>query len=149
MKRLSVWILLPLLVSATCAWANDEDKDESRLKESGTVIQEILNAPDSVPQGLLDKADCVVVFPSVRKAAFGVGGSYGRGAMSCRQGENFRGPWGAPTMMALEGGSFGFQIGGEATDFVLLIMNGRGAQGWLRKQNAPRTSGAFAVRDFR
>ncbi len=131
MKRLSVWMLLPLLVSATCAWANDEEKDESRLKESGTVVQEILDAPDSVPQSVLDKATCVVVFPSVRKAAFGVGGSYGRGAMTCRQGDDFRGRWGAPTMMALEGLSFGFQLGAQATDFVLLVMNDRGANGIL------------------
>src|SRR5258707_2741051 len=95
------------------------------------VLKEILDVPDNIPQGLLDKADCVVVFPSVLKAAFIVGGSYGRGAMSCRQGPDFRGRWGAPTMMALEGGSFGLQIGGEATDFVLLIMNERGASGIL------------------
>jgi len=113
------------------ALANDEIKDEDRLKNAGVVLQEILNIPDDIPQDLLDKADCVVVFPSVLKAAFIVGGSYGRGAMSCRQGENYMGPWGAPTMMALEGGSFGFQIGGEATDFVLLIMNDRGANGIL------------------
>jgi len=131
LNRLSVWILLPLLLSATSVWANDEEKDESRLKESATVIQEILNAPDSIPQGLLDKADCVVVFPSVRKAAFGVGGSYGRGAMTCRRGAGFDGRWGAPTMMALEGLSFGFQIGAQATDFVLLVMNDRGANGIL------------------
>src|SRR5258705_7601630 len=91
----------------------------------------MLAVPDSIPQDLLDKADCVVVFPSVLKAAFIVGGSYGRGAMSCRTGEDFRGPWGAPTMMALEGGSFGFQIGGQATDFVLLVMNESGARGIL------------------
>jgi lipid-binding SYLF domain-containing protein len=101
------------------------------LRKSGTVLKEILDVPDNVPQDLLDKADCVVVFPSVLKAAFIVGGSYGRGAMSCRKGENFKKPWGAPTMMALEGGSFGFQIGGQATDFVLLVMNDRGASGIL------------------
>jgi SH3 domain-containing YSC84-like protein 1 len=95
------------------------------------VLNEILNVPDNIPQHLLDKADCVVVFPSVLKAAFGVGGSYGRGAMTCRQGEDFNGPWGPPTMMALEGGSFGFQLGGQATDFVLLVMNDRGAKGIL------------------
>jgi SH3 domain-containing YSC84-like protein 1 len=95
------------------------------------VLKEILDVPDDIPQDLLDKADCVVVFPSVLKAAFIVGGSYGRGAMSCRQGQDFRGAWGAPTMMALEGGSFGFQIGGQATDFVLLVMNERGARGIL------------------
>ena len=120
---------LPLL--AGVASASDQIKDDERLRNSGTVLKEILDVPDNIPQDLLDKADCVVVFPSVLKAAFIVGGSYGRGAMSCRKGENFRGPWGAPTMMALEGGSFGFQIGGEATDFVLLVMNERGASGIL------------------
>ena len=121
--------VLPLL--AGVASATDQTKDDERLRNSGTVLKEILDVPDSIPQDLLDKADCVVVFPSVLKAAFIVGGSYGRGAMSCRKGENFMGPWGAPTMMALEGGSFGFQIGGEATDFVLLVMNERGASGIL------------------
>jgi lipid-binding SYLF domain-containing protein len=113
------------------ASAADQEKDEDRLRNSGAVLKEILDVSDDIPQDLLDKADCVVVFPSVLKAAFIVGGSYGRGAMSCRKGEDFRGPWGAPTMMALEGGSFGFQIGGEATDFVLLVMNERGASGIL------------------
>jgi SH3 domain-containing YSC84-like protein 1 len=116
---------------AASASAAEEGKDDDRLRNCGTVLKEILDVPDGIPQDLLNKADCVVVFPSVLKAAFIVGGSYGRGAMSCRKGENFRGPWGAPTMMALEGGSFGFQIGGEATDFVLLVMNERGARGIL------------------
>jgi SH3 domain-containing YSC84-like protein 1 len=116
---------------AGVASASDQTKDDDRLRNCGTVLKEILDVPDDIPQDLLDKADCVVVFPSVLKAAFIVGGSYGRGAMSCRKGENFRGPWGAPTMMALEGGSFGLQIGGEATDFVLLVMNERGARGIL------------------
>jgi SH3 domain-containing YSC84-like protein 1 len=131
LKRIPVWLLLPVLTAATCVWGNDKDKDEGRVKESGTVVREILDVPDNVPQGLLDKADCVVVFPSVRKAAFGVGGSYGRGVMTCRQGEGFNGPWGAPTMMALEGLSFGFQLGAQATDFVLLVMNDGGANGIL------------------
>ena len=121
--------VLPLL--AEVANASDQTKDDDRLRNCGMVLKEILNVPDNIPQDLLDKADCVVVFPSVLKAAFIVGGSYGRGAMSCRKGENFRGPWGAPTMMALEGGSFGFQIGGQATDFVLLVMNESGARGIL------------------
>jgi len=121
--------VLPLL--AGVANASDQIKDDERLRNSGTVLKEILDVPDNIPQDLLDKADCVVVFPSVLKAAFIIGGSYGRGAMSCRKGENFKGSWGAPTMMALEGGSFGFQIGGEATDFVLLVMNERGASGIL------------------
>jgi lipid-binding SYLF domain-containing protein len=125
-------ILLTVLPSlAEVANASDKNKDDDRLKNCGTVLREILDVPDDIPQNLLDKADCVVVFPSVLKAAFIVGGNYGRGAMSCRQGDDFKGPWGAPTMMALEGGSFGFQIGGQATDFVLLVMNEGGARGIL------------------
>jgi lipid-binding SYLF domain-containing protein len=125
-------ILLTVLPSlAEVANASDKTKDDDRLKNCGTVLREILDVPDDIPQNLLDKADCVVVFPSVLKAAFIVGGNYGRGAMSCRQGDDFKGPWGAPTMMALEGGSFGFQIGGQATDFVLLVMNEGGARGIL------------------
>src|SRR5882672_5261069 len=125
-------ILLALVaLLGEVASASDQIKDDERLRNSGTVLKEILDVPDNIPQDLLDKADCVVVFPSVLKAAFIIGGSYGRGAMSCRKGENFKGSWGAPTMMALEGGSFGFQIGGEATDFVLLVMNERGAGGIL------------------
>ena len=116
---------------AAVASAADRTKYDDRLKNCGTVLKEILDVPDDIPQDLLDKADCVVVFPSVLKAAFIVGGSYGRGAMSCRKGQDFKGPWGAPTMMALEGGSFGFQIGGQATDFVLLVMNESGARGIL------------------
>src|SRR5438445_1627108 len=121
--------VLPFL--AEVATASDQTKDDDRLRNCGTVLKAILDVPDDIPQDLLDRADCVVVFPSVLKAAFIVGGSYGRGAMSCRKGENFKGPWGAPTMMALEGGSFGFQIGGQATDFVLLVMNESGASGIL------------------
>jgi SH3 domain-containing YSC84-like protein 1 len=135
MKKSSAYLMsllfavLPIL--SPSASAAEPEKDEDRLRNSGTVLKEVLDVPDDIPQDLLDKADCVVVFPSVLKAAFIVGGSYGRGAMSCRRGEDFRGSWSAPTMMALEGGSFGFQIGGEATDFVLLIMNERGASGIL------------------
>ena len=128
---LSTIILAVLPLITDVASASGQNKDDDRLRNSGTVLKEILDVPDNLPQNLLDKADCVVVFPSVLKAAFIVGGSYGRGAMSCRKGEDFRGAWGAPTMMALEGGSFGFQIGGEATDFVLLVMNERGARGIL------------------
>jgi lipid-binding SYLF domain-containing protein len=128
---LSTIILAVLPLITDVASASDQAKDDDRLRNCGTVLKEILDVPDNIPQDLLDKADCVVVFPSVLKAAFIVGGSYGRGAMSCRRGEDFRGPWGAPTMMALEGGSFGFQIGGQATDFVLLVMNESGARGIL------------------
>src|SRR5439155_7117108 len=124
----SILLVLTIFFSPASA-ADQEEKDENRLLNSGTVLKEILAVPDDIPQDLLDKADCVVVFPSVVKAAFIVGGSYGRGAMSCRKGEDFRGSWGAPTMMALEGGSFGLQIGGEATDFVLLVRNESGSRG--------------------
>src|SRR5215467_2742269 len=127
---LGVMLILKLTDPGIVRAAN-KDKDEDRLKECGAVLNEVLDVPDDIPQGLLDKADCVVVYPSVLKAAFVVGGSYGRGAMTCRQGEDFKGLWGAPTMMALEGGSFGFQIGGQATDFVLLVMNEGGARGIL------------------
>ena len=101
--------------------------EQDRLQNAGTVMQEILKVPDDIPQDLIDKARCVVVMPSVLKAAFVVGGSYGRGTMVCRTGKDFTGPWGAPAMYALEGGSVGLQIGGEATDFVFLVMNDRGA----------------------
>jgi len=126
-----VLVGLPLLSNAPLTRADNKEKDDDRLRNSGQVIKEILNIPDNIPQSLLDKADCVVVLPSVLKAAFIVGGSYGRGAMTCRSGEDFQGPWGAPTMMALEGGSVGFQLGGQATDFVLLIMNQQGASSIL------------------
>ena len=108
-----------------------DTKESDRLDNAGAVLEEILNIPDNIPQDLLDKAECVVIFPSVLKFAIGFGGSYGRGAMVCRSGEHFTGPWGAPSMMALEGGSFGLQLGAQATDFVLLIMNPRGAKAIL------------------
>ena len=115
--------------NASEAWA-----EEDRLQNAGKVMQEILNVPDDIPQDLIDKARCVVVMPSVLKAAFVVGGSYGRGTLICRTGTNFTGPWGAPAMYALEGGSVGLQVGGEATDFVFLVMNDRGADSLLRSR---------------
>jgi lipid-binding SYLF domain-containing protein len=130
-KLLSLGMLFALSAAPMLAARPDNEKETDRLENSGTVMEEILNIPDNIPQDLIDKAECVVVFPSVLKAAFGIGGSYGRGAMVCRSGEHYTGPWGAPSMMALEGGSFGFQLGGEATDFVLLIMNPRGAKAIL------------------
>jgi SH3 domain-containing YSC84-like protein 1 len=108
--------------------------EQDRLENSGKVMKEILNVPDDIPQNLMDKARCVVVMPSVLKAAFVVGGSFGRGAMVCRTGKEFNGPWGAPAMYALEGGSVGLQVGGEATDFVFLIMNDRGADSLLHSK---------------
>ena len=111
--------------------ANAQRKEIGRVQNAGTVVSEILKIPDNVPQQLLDKAECVAVFPSVVKFALIFGGSYGRGVMTCRSGKDFRGPWGAPTMMALEGMNFGLQLGGQATDFVLLVMNPRGADSIL------------------
>jgi lipid-binding SYLF domain-containing protein len=127
---------LLLIAPATFASpASDKDvKEENRLENAGTVIDEILNVPDNIPQDLLNKARCVIVLPSVVKAAFIVGGSYGHGVMVCRTGEHFRGPWGAPAMYALEGGSVGLQIGGQATDFVILVMNDRGAESLLHSK---------------
>jgi SH3 domain-containing YSC84-like protein 1 len=104
-----------------------QDKEQDRVENSGKVMKEILNAPDGIPQSVLDKADCVVILPSVLKFAIGFGGSYGRGVMTCRGGKTFHGHWGAPTMMALEGGSAGLQLGGNATDFILLLMSPRSA----------------------
>ena len=114
--------------------AAEEKKETDRLENCGTVMKEIMDIPDDLPQDLIDKAECVIVYPSVLKAAFVVGGSYGRGAMTCRTGEHYTGPWSAPSMMALEGGSIGFQIGGQATDFVLLVMNPRGARAILKSK---------------
>jgi SH3 domain-containing YSC84-like protein 1 len=108
-----------------------DSKECDRVESAGQVAQEIMDIPDDIPQNVIDKADCVVVMPSVIKGAFIVGASYGRGLMTCRSGDDFQGPWGAPTMMALEGGSFGLQIGGQATDFVLLLMNTRAASSIL------------------
>ena len=109
-------------------------KAEQRLANCATVLEEILNIPDGIPTDLLDKAECVVVFPSVKKFAIGIGGSYGRGAMVCRSGKNFTGPWGAPAMFRLEGGNIGFQLGGQATDFVLLVVNPKGANSILKSK---------------
>src|SRR2546423_440794 len=121
------------LVALPLLGAGDK-KETERLENCGEVIQEVMDIPDDIPQDLIDKSECLIVFPSVLKAAFLIGGSYGRGAMTCRTGEHFTGPWSAPTMMALEGGSIGFQIGGQATDFVLLVMNGRGAKAIINRK---------------
>src|SRR5262250_1076356 len=106
----------------------DNQKEQERVKESGEVLKEILNIPDDIPQDLLDKAECLVILPSVKKGAFGIGGSFGRGVMICRSGQHYTGPWTAPAMYALEGLNIGFQLGGQATDFVILVMNPRGAE---------------------
>lgn len=126
-----------LLVIANLLWAagpKSDTKETDRLEECGTVLQEILNIPDDLPGDLLDRAECVIVFPSVKKFAIGIGGSYGRGAIDCRSGAHFTGPWGTPAMFALEGANIGFQLGGEATDFVLLVMNPKGAESVLKSK---------------
>jgi len=129
----TVWFGVVLLTMMSLS-AFGQKKEQERVANAGTVMQEILNIPDDIPQSVIDKADCVVVLPSVLKFAIGIGGSYGRGVMTCRGGEDFKGPWGAPTMMALEGGSFGLQLGGQATDFVLLLMSPRSAKSILNSK---------------
>lgn len=123
--------LLSALLALSCAipaFAAGNEKEVNRLKDAGVVLKEILDIPDDIPKDILDRAECVIVLPSVLKAAIGIGGSFGRGVMVCRSGEHFTGPWGAPAMYALEGANIGFQLGGQATDFVLLVMNPRGAE---------------------
>lgn len=125
---------LMAMVALLCLPANAQKDENKRINKSGDVMVEILNIPDDIPADTLDKAECVIVLPSVVKFAIGFGGSYGRGVMSCRSGKGFTGPWSAPSMMALEGGSFGLQLGGQATDFVLLVMNRRGADSILSSE---------------
>src|ERR1700723_217960 len=130
LKKLAA-CFLTVCLSAPAAFASNDVKETARVKESGEVMKEILNIPDDIPQDLLDKAECIVVLPSVKKAAFGVGASYGRGVMICRSGLHYTGLWGPPALYALEGASIGFQLGGQATDFVLLVMNPKGAKSLL------------------
>ena len=128
MRRQAIVLITVLVLSVSVA---TQEKEQGRLGEAATVMKEVLNIPEGIPQDLLDKAECVIVFPSVVKAAFGIGGSYGRGAMTCRTGKDYNGPWSAPAMYALEGASIGLQLGGSATDFILLVMNARGARSVL------------------
>ena len=130
MKRYLVTAVC-LSLAAGAVYAVRLNKEQQRLENCGVVMEEVTNIPDNIPQELLEKAECVIVIPSVKKLAFGVGADYGRGAMVCRTGEKFKGPGGAPAMYALEGGSVGFQIGGEATDLILLVMNDRGMESIL------------------
>ncbi|MFY9908982.1 MAG: lipid-binding SYLF domain-containing protein [Candidatus Sulfotelmatobacter sp.] len=130
MHKFTAW-LFALLMCASAAFATTDAREEERVKDAGEVMKEILDIPDDIPQDLLDKAECLVILPSVKKGAFGVGGSYGRGIMICRSGEHYTGPWGPPALYALEGVSIGFQLGGQATDFVLLVMNPQGARSLL------------------
>jgi SH3 domain-containing YSC84-like protein 1 len=133
MASLAAVLMLGFLAPASIAGDSKSDID-SRIENAGKVMQEILNVPDDIPLNLLEHARCVIVLPSVLKAAFIVGGSYGRGVMVCRTHANYDGPWGAAAMYALEGGSIGLQIGGEATDFVLLVVNNRGVDSLLHSK---------------
>jgi len=127
MKQLFLLFLL-CGVSLLPAFAEEAEKEEDRVQEAGQVLKEIIDIPDNIPKDLFDRAECVIVLPSVKKFAIGIGGSYGRGVMSCRSGQHFTGAWSVPALFALEGGNIGLQLGGQATDFVLLVMNPRGAE---------------------
>jgi len=131
MKKILGFTFVMLLVSGA---AQAQQHEADRLRHSGEVLMEILNIPDDIPKSVLDKSECVIVIPSVKKLALGVGGNYGRGAMTCRGGKNFTGPWGPPAMVALEGANIGFQIGGQATDFVLLVVNPKGIDSILKSK---------------
>ena len=129
MRRVSVFVVAIFLTCPT--FAANESREQKRLEACGQVFKEIMDIPDGLPKDLLNKAECVIVIPSVLKFAFGVGGDFGRGAITCRTGQHFTGPWSAPALFALEGANIGFQLGGQATDFVLLVMNPRGANSIL------------------
>jgi SH3 domain-containing YSC84-like protein 1 len=131
MKKVCIAFSIILLLSVVI---QAQEKEADRLKHAGEVLQEILNIPDDLPKSVLDKSECVIVIPSVKKFAIGIGGNYGRGAMTCRGGQKFTGPWGAPAMVALEGGNIGFQLGGQATDFVLLVVNPKGIDSILKSK---------------
>lgn len=134
MNKYIAMLALTAVLSPAVQAADKNTKEQERLQASGTVLQEVLNIPDAIPPDLLNKAECVVVIPSTLKFAIGVGGSYGRGAMSCRSGASYTGSWGAPAMYALEGANIGFQLGGQATDFVLLVMNAHGVESLLKSK---------------
>jgi lipid-binding SYLF domain-containing protein len=132
MMNKTLCLLLAFAMLPLSAFA--QEKEQDRLKNAGEVLTDILGMPDALPKYWLDRAECVLVFPSVKKFAIGIGGNYGRGAMSCRSGATFTGPWGPPSMMALEGANIGFQLGGQATDFVLLVVNPSGVNSILRSK---------------
>ena len=129
MRRISVFVIAIFLACPT--FASSESREQKRLETCGQVFKEIMDIPDGIPKDLLNKAECIIVIPSVLKFAMGIGGDFGRGAITCRTGQHFRGPWSAPALFALEGANIGFQLGGQATDFVLLVMNPRGANSIL------------------
>jgi lipid-binding SYLF domain-containing protein len=133
MKQQCIALTFVLFLAGTL-FARSNEKESDRVKQAGEVLKEIVNIPDNIPKDLFDRAECVIVLPSVKKFAIGIGGSYGRGVMTCRTGQHFTGSWSAPAMYALEGGNIGFQLGGQATDFVLLVMNPHGADSLLKSK---------------
>jgi SH3 domain-containing YSC84-like protein 1 len=139
-----LFLVLGAMIMMVATGVAQDKKEEERLGQAATVLKEILAIPEGIPQDLLDKSECVIVFPSVVKAAIGIGGSYGRGTMTCRSGKDYTGPWTAPAMYALEGASIGLQLGGAATDFVLLVMNDKGAKSVL-SSNVKLGAGATAA----
>lgn len=146
MYRAAGWVLAATLLSfCSVVSADTGDRERDRVKESGQVLKEILDVPEDIPQDLLNKAECVIVIPSVKKVAVGIGGSYGRGVMTCRGGEDFKGAWSAPTMMKSTGANIGFQIGGQATDFVILVMNDKGARSMMKSKLKLGTDASIAA----
>jgi len=125
-------IVVLCLISRSTAIAADNEKEQERVKESGNVMTELLNSESGVPISVLNKAECVIVIPSLKKGGFIIAGEYGRGVMTCRGGENFNGPWSAPAMMQSTGGSVGLQAGGQSTDVVILVMNDKGARALMK-----------------
>ena len=142
-KRILSFVMVTALIALPVTAAGDK-KEADRLENCGTVVKEIMDIPDDIPQDLIDKAECIIVYPSVIKAAFVFGGSYGRGAMTCRTGEHYTGPWSAPTMMALEGGSFGLQIGAQAVDLLMVIMNDQGMRNLMAAGEPGRSARPLA-----
>jgi lipid-binding SYLF domain-containing protein len=134
--RAKTWMTWAMVLAlAMPALAKDKgSKEQERLENAGEVLEEAINMPDGLPKDLLNKAECVVVIPSMKKFAIGIGGNYGRGVMVCRGGANYTGPWGPPAMYALEGANIGFQLGGTATDFFFLVMNPKGAKSLLKSK---------------
>jgi lipid-binding SYLF domain-containing protein len=144
-----IFALVLALLMAVPVLSAGETKEQKRLESCGQVLKEVLDIPDGIPKDLLNRAECVIVIPSVYKFAIGIGGDFGRGAITCRTGEHFTGPWSAPALFALEGGNIGFQLGGQATDFVLLVMNPKGANSILESKvklgaDASAAAGLFA-----
>jgi SH3 domain-containing YSC84-like protein 1 len=140
-NKLSILVVMALFAVVALGQSEDQKEEKGgsterdRVKESGEVLKQILDTPDKgIPKSVLDGSKCVIIMPSVKKVAIGIGGSYGRGVMTCRTGADYKGPWSAPIMMASSGGSVGFQIGGQATDFVIIVMNDGGAKSLLNNK---------------